>query len=96
MKVRIISVAMGLSLAAGLYLIPATTSGGIIDVANFSGGTIGEYTTSGATVKAALVSGLNNAEGIVVSESVPDGGTTAMLLGSALSGIGLARRFLRR
>jgi len=28
--------------------------------------------------------------------TVPDGGTTAMLLGAALSGLGLVRRFLKR
>src|SRR5437764_1490591 len=42
---------------------------GTIFVASFLTGTIGEYTTSGATVNAALITGLNGPQEILVSGS---------------------------
>jgi VPDSG-CTERM motif len=38
--------------------------------------------------------GISSARGFI--GQVPDGGTTAMLLGSALAGLGLVRRYLKR
>ena len=63
----------GLAACVALCVIPGTAHAQIF-VANCNPdsfgtcqGTIGEYTTSGTTVKAALVSGLNNALAIAVS-----------------------------
>ena len=40
--------------------------------------------------------GISSARGFIGQTSVPDSGTTAMLLGSALTGLGLVRRYLKR
>jgi hypothetical protein len=40
--------------------------------------------------------GFSSARGFGGTPSVPDSGTTAMLLGSALAGVGLVRRYLKR
>ncbi len=40
--------------------------------------------------------GISSARGFGGTPHVPDSGTTAMLLGSALAGLGLARRYLKR
>jgi hypothetical protein len=40
--------------------------------------------------------GISSARGFSGPPSVPDSATTAMLLGSALTGLGLARRYLKR
>ena len=40
--------------------------------------------------------GISSARGFGGEQKVPDSGTTAMLLGSAFTGLGLARRYLKR
>jgi hypothetical protein len=40
--------------------------------------------------------GISSARGFGGGTTVPDSGTTAMLLGSALAGLGLVRRYLKR
>jgi VPDSG-CTERM motif len=40
--------------------------------------------------------GISSARGFTGETNVPDSGTTAMLLGSALTGLGLVRRYLKR
>jgi len=75
--------------AALLGLCFISTAHAQIFVSDFND-RIGEYTTSGATVNAALVTGLNDPQGIAV-EDVPEPSTWAMVLG----GLGLLALRLR-
>jgi opacity protein-like surface antigen len=68
----------------GLHLITTLTADGSVDLSAYAG----DYITVGASAGNVLIDSVTGVQG------VPDGGSTVLLLGSVLTGLGLIKRKL--